>query len=68
MKVDRVDYPAKPKFNIVPLLKLYSESLLTPLFNFCLFDNIVLGVALLCMFDVYVGILLKGLAAAFAFY
>ena len=62
MKVDRVDWPAKPKFSMVPLLKLYSESLLTPLFNFYLFDNIVFGVALLYIFD-YVGYLLNGFAA-----
>ena len=66
MKVDRVDWPAKPKFSMVPLLKLYSESLLTPLFNFYLFDNIVAGVALLGIFD-YVGYLLNGFAAPFAF-
>lgn len=51
MKVERVDWPASPKFSIVPLLKLYSESLLTPRFSFCLLDSIVLGVALLLIFE-----------------
>jgi hypothetical protein len=46
MNVDLVDWPANPKLSIVPLLRLYSESLLTPLFSFYLFERIVLGVAL----------------------
>lgn len=49
MKVDLVDYPAKTKFERVPLLRLYSESRLTPRFNFCLFDKIVFGVAFILM-------------------
>ena len=46
IKVDLVDYPAKPKFKSVPLLNIVFESRETPRFNFCLFDKIVLGVAL----------------------
>lgn len=61
MKVDRVDWPAKPKFSMVPLLKLYSESLLTPLLSFYLLERMVFGVALLFIFEFV--LLLNGLAA-----
>ena len=40
-----MDWPARPKFSMVPLFTLYSESLLTPRLSFYLFDKIVLGVA-----------------------
>lgn len=56
MKVDRVDCPARPKLRRVPLLKLFCESLLIPLFNFYLLDRIVFGVALV----VFIFDLLKG--------
>ena len=44
MNVDLVDYPASPKFSMVPLFR-NSESRLAPLLSFCLFDKIVFGVA-----------------------
>ena len=46
INVDLVDWFAVPKFNKVPLLKLFFDSLLIPLSNFYLFDIKVLGVAL----------------------
>lgn len=46
IKVDLVDCPARPKFSMVPLFKLYSESRLAPRLSFCLFDKIVFGVTL----------------------
>ena len=61
MKVDLVDWPAKPKLSMVPLLKLYSESLLTPLLSFCLFERMVFGVALLFILEFV--LLLNGFAA-----